>query len=104
LEQAFEALFPCSCPADITTRNKNEDILAINTTFLPRREIMEVNDTLEGAIQKSGKPNVSYAVVDSTGAGAGLIDSSVNAKTLEGLMPVSGTITHPHCVSAETDN
>lgn len=86
IEEAFEALFPLSLPLDKTMKLKNEEVIAINTTFIPRREIIEINSTTEGAIQKADKTS-AFAIVDSAGAGAGLVDRSVNAKTLQGVMP-----------------
>jgi hypothetical protein len=89
IEEAFKTLFPLSSPLDKTVKLQNEEVIAINTTFIPRREVIEINAATEGAIQKADKTS-AFAVVDSAGAGAGLVDRGVNSKTLQGLMPVSG--------------
>lgn len=96
LEEAFEALFQQSLPLVQDTFLKSSgvsgDIVAFNTTFFSRRDVVKI--PLRGAasqlkskvVQTSLDGNIGYALIDSSGGGSLGIPSGLYAN----CMPASG--------------
>ena len=93
LEEAFGALFPKSTPLDTTTASKTAgDIVGFNTTFFPRRDVIEV--PLSGAahlkskvVQASKDGATGYALLDCSEGG----NLSRSSGLFADCMPPSGT-------------
>lgn len=101
LEDAFKVLFPNSQPLTSESKLKSvpslDHIVAFNTTFFPRQDIVEIplgNATsgLKSQIVQASKNGTGYAIMDCAGGGsAGILDHDLNAKSLSGVpKPVSG--------------
>ena len=101
LEEAFSVLFPNSVPLTPTTRSKSlagsSKIVAHNTTFFPRCDIIKVPLAKAGTSLKSqifqawDDGREGYAIMDCPkGAGPGELKSPSNALHAH-LKPVSGT-------------
>lgn len=101
LKEAFKILFPSSeSLASSNMKYMNLDqIIAYNTTFFPRQEIVELpiaKSALKSqVVQASSDGSVGYALMDfKGGASMGFADAGANAKNLSQVpMPVSGTTT-----------
>jgi alpha-mannosidase len=96
LEEAFEALFqksvPLSSDATLKASDVPGDLVAFNTTFFPRRDVVKI--PLRGAasqlkskvVQTSVDGNVGYALMDNSGGGSLATPIGLYAD----CMPVSG--------------
>jgi alpha-mannosidase len=96
LEEAFEALFQKSLPLSHDTvlkpSNVAGDIVAFNTTFFPRRDVVKIplrggaSQLKSKVVQTSLDGNVGYALMDSSGGYSLAIPSGLYAD----CMPASG--------------
>lgn len=101
LEEAFSVLFPNSVPLTPSTRSKalagSSKIVAYNTTFFPRWDIIKIPLAKAGTslksqiLQASDDGREGYAIMHcANGAGAGELKHPSNALHAH-LKPVSGT-------------
>lgn len=106
LEEAFSVLFPNSVALTPSTRSKalagSSKIVAYNTTFLPRWDIIKIPLSKAGPalkaqiLQASDNGKEGYAIMHcANGAGAGELKHPSNALHAH-LKPVSGTGSYWH--------
>lgn len=108
LEAAFDVIFPSSSPLSLRTLASSlkipGEVVAYNTTFFPRRDVVQLPLTgslkaklsemsLAGrAVQLSKDGNVCYALIDSPEGGALGLPLSASRALPEGCMPASGEV------------
>lgn len=87
IEKAFDALFPKSSAMTLDSPFKasTEGIVAYNSTFIPRREVIQLPIGVDGSlVQKSKDGRARFALVDAKSAGQGSVVAHTDGNSASG--------------------